>query len=171
MAKNRALVVVDMQKDFVTGALANKEAQKIVPDIARYVRNWKGDLYFTRDTHYEKNYMSSLEGQKLPVPHCLYKSDGWNIVPEIHVPAKAKVINKLTFGSKTLINTLTAKKYDEIVFVGVCTDICVVSNVLLAKASMPETPIKVVERMCAGITPKSHKAALDTMRSCQIDIV
>lgn len=171
MAKNRALVVIDMQKDFVTGALANKEAQKIVPDIARYVRNWKGDLYFTRDTHYEKNYMSSLEGQKLPVPHCLYKSDGWNIVPEIHVPAKAKVINKLTFGSKTLINTLAAKKYDEIVFVGVCTDICVVSNVLLAKAFMPETPIKVVERMCAGVTPKSHKAALETMKMCHIDVV
>ena len=171
MAKNRALVVIDMQNDFVTGALANKEAQKIVPDVARYVKNWKGDLYFTRDTHYDKTYMSSLEGKKLPVPHCIFNTEGWKIIPEIHVPAKAKVVNKLTFGSKTLINTLVTKKYDEIVFVGVCTDICVVSNVLLAKANMPETPIKVVSRLCAGVTPKTHKAALETMKMCHIEVV
>ena len=175
----KILVVVDCQNDFIDGVLGTKEAQVAVPNIVEkiteYVEN--GDVViFTRDTHYE-NYMETAEGKKLPVVHCIKNTDGWKIKPEIRnaAPADVKVIDKLTFGSVELIPHILEKynveDIEEIQFVGFCTDICVVSNVLMVKANLPETKISVIKDCCAGVTVASHEAALTTMQMCQIDII
>lgn len=170
------LVVVDMQKDFVDGALGSAEACAIVPAAAEKIRGFEGEIFATFDTHFE-NYMETAEGKKLPVPHCIKGSEGWQLNGEI---AKAlcergfKPVEKYTFGSVDLPRLIKEAAGDEefgIELIGLCTDICVVSNALLLKASFPEAPIAVDERCCAGVTPEKHTAAIETMRSCQIDIV
>lgn len=170
------LIVVDLQNDFVTGALGTAEARAIVPYAARRVTKAleKGEeIIFTRDTH-SPNYLETQEGRNLPVVHCVKGTTGWELHPKIAAALKdAVVIDKPTFGSKELAEKLALlAELDEleITLVGLCTDICVVSNALLVKAFLPETTVRVIADCCAGVTPESHKAALDTMRMCQIQI-
>ena len=173
----KALVVVDMQNDFITGALANKEGEKIVGKIAKYIEDFEGDVIATMDTHGE-DYGETQEGRKLPVPHCIKGTDGHRIVPEIADALLQKglrgngvvcTLPKPTFGSTELYKFLYGA--DEIEFVGVCTDICVISNAMITKAFFPEAIIKVHKDMCAGVTPESHENALKAMAACQIEIV
>ena len=171
---SKALVVIDMQNDFITGTLANTEGQKIVPKITDFIRNFDGDIIATRDTHTE-NYMNTQEGKKLPVPHCIKNTDGWNIVPEIQTALDEKenrvfYIDKPTFGSIALGDLVGRKLYDEVTLVGVCTDICVISNAMTIKACALETKVIVLKDLCAGVTPESHKTALDAMAACQITV-
>ena len=177
----KVLVVVDMQKDFIDGSLGTKEAQAIVPNVKKKIKEsvQNGDLIvYTRDTHY-KNYIDTKEGQKLPVEHCIYKTDGWQIPEELLPPftyENAFIINKETFGYQELAKKIKdALVYstgcEEIELVGLCTDICVVSNALLLKAAFYEDyEISVDASCCAGVTPVSHEAALKTMEMCQINI-
>ena len=168
----KILVVVDMQKDFVDGALGSKEAVAIVPAVVEKIKSYSiEDIFVTRDTH-QPNYMETQEGKNLPVVHCVEGTDGWQLDERVsQVVEGATFINKPTFGSTVLVDTIKAiseKEDIEIELVGLCTDICVVSNALLLKASMPEVPISVDPLCCAGVTPEKHEAALETMRSCQI---
>ena len=169
------LVVVDMQKDFVDGALGSKEAVAIVPAVAEKIRDHKGDIFVTLDTHHE-NYMETQEGKKLPVPHCIKGTDGWKLDDEVEKALAGKeytVIEKVTFGSvdlPALIREKTGGDDFTAEFIGLCTDICVVSNALLVKANFPEAALSVDSACCAGVTPEKHEAALETMRSCQIDV-
>ena len=163
------LVVVDMQKDFVDGSLANPMAQEIVTPIAEYVKNFEGDVFATRDTHQE-NYLESSEGKKLPIVHCVHGTPGWEIVSKIAQALEdknAKIIDKPTFG---YMDWNFMQAYEEVTLIGTCTDICVVSNALLLKAHFPEAPIAVDAAGCAGVTPQAHEAALATMVSCQIQV-
>ena len=167
----KVLIVVDMQVDFVNGSLGTAEAQAIVPAAVEKVRGHEGPVIFTRDTH-GPDYLDTQEGKKLPVEHCIEGTGGWQIVPELRDYA-VDVVNKGTFGSTALAERLRAQAGDieSIEVIGLCTDICVVSNALLLKAAMPEVPIRVDSRCCAGVTPEKHLAALETMRSCQIDVI
>lgn len=165
----KTLVVVDMQKDFIDGSLGTKEAVLIVPSVARKIEEYRanGDqIIFTRDTH-QKNYLETQEGKKLPVEHCIEGTDGWQIAKELEVRPEDLIINKITFGyvwDKNLI------KGSEIELVGLCTDICVISNALGLKSVLPETPISVDASCCAGVTPQSHANALEAMKMCQIEV-
>lgn len=170
----KVLVVVDMQNDFISMALGTKEAKAIVPNVVEKVLSYpKENIYFTLDTH-EENYMETQEGKNLPVPHCIKGSEGWKLHSDlIPYAIPSHVIEKPTFGSLTLAETLKKENEKEpiqIELVGLCTDICVVSNALLLKPTMPEVPISVDETCCAGVTPEAHLAALATMRSCQIEV-
>ena len=170
------LIVVDIQNDFVDGALGSEEAVKIIPNAARKIKDFDGEIFVTYDTHFE-NYSNTLEGKKLPVAHCIKGTTGWNLNPDIAKSLegkKYKSIEKHTFGSAELPQILKesiGEETAEITLIGLCTDICVVSNALLIKAALTETEIYVDSACCAGVTPSSHKAALDTMRSCQINIL
>ena len=166
------LVVVDMQNDFIDGALGTKEAVTIVPKVEERIRNFKGTVLFTRDTH-ESWYLDTQEGKKLPVPHCIRNTEGWQIRNELDSLRKTEPIDKETFGSTDLAAELVAMNIEigSITFVGLCTDICVISNALLVKAALPEVPIIVDAACCAGVTPESHENALNAMKMCQIDIV
>ena len=171
----RILVVVDMQKDFVDGALGTKEALAIVPAVVEKIKSYDaGDVFFTKDTH-QKDYMSTQEGSNLPVEHCIEGTPGWELDKEVaKVLRGSKVVNKPTFGSTDLarmIGNIASGEEIEIELIGLCTDICVVSNALLLKAFMPEVKISVDSACCAGVTPTKHEAALETMRSCQINVV
>lgn len=184
----KILIVVDMQNDFVDAALGTKEAVAIVPAVIRKIKSYQGELVIaTRDTHQE-NYMETSEGRHLPVPHCIEGTYGWKIrsdVAEVLKEVNAQVINKPTFGSVALAEQITAlvRGTDcavreelnatdlEIELIGLCTDICVVSNALLLKANLPEAVIKVDASCCAGVTPESHEAALTTMKMCQIEVM
>ncbi len=167
----KILVVVDMQNDFIDGALGTKEAVAIVPRVAEKIRSFPGRVIFTRDTH-EQNYMDTQEGQKLPVPHCIRGTEGWQICSELADFCKEEPVDKPTFGSVKLGEQLRQANEEEaiesITFVGLCTDICVISNALLAKAYLPEIPITVDASCCAGVTPESHQNALNAMKVCQI---
>ena len=167
------LIVVDMQNDFIDGALGTKEAVAIVPGVKEKIENFDGVVLFTRDTH-ETYYLGTQEGQKLPVPHCIRDTEGWQIRSELDALRKTEPIDKETFGSTDLAGELVAMNEDNeiksITFVGLCTDICVISNALLAKASLPEVPIIVDAKCCAGVTPESHENALKAMEACQIQI-
>ena len=169
------LIVVDMQKDFIDGALGTAEAVAIVPAVVEKVKGFQGDILFTRDTHFE-NYMDTQEGRNLPVPHCIRGTEGWQICKELLPYAEDKpVIDKVTFGAMEL-GTMLQKMHEEdeiasITFVGLCTDICVISNVMIAKAFLPEVPISVDAACCAGVTPDSHNTALASMRTCQVKII
>ena len=167
------LIVVDMQNDFIDGTLGTKEAVAIVPKVEEKIRNFDGKVFFTRDTH-ETYYLETQEGKNLPVPHCIRGTDGWQIRKELDVLRKTEPIDKETFGSTDLAGELVTINEDEeigsITLVGLCTDICVISNAMLLKAFLPETPIIVDASCCAGVTPKSHETALDAMRMCQINI-
>lgn len=167
------LIVVDMQNDFVSGALGSADAQAIVPNVVEKVKGFDGRVIFTRDTHLE-NYMDTQEGHNLPVPHCIKGTAGWEICPEL-APLCKEVIDKPTFGSAKLSELLVAADKEEpissITLVGLCTDICVISNAMLAKAFLPEVPVTVDAACCAGVTPDSHKNALAAMLPCQITVI
>ena len=168
------LVVVDMQNDFIDGALGTKEAVAIVPKVEEKIRNFNGTVLFTRDTH-ENWYLETQEGKKLPVSHCIRDTEGWQIRRELDILRKTEPVDKETFGSTDLADDLVAMNIaDEIksiTFVGLCTDICVISNALLVKAALPEVPIIVDAACCAGVTPESHENALKAMEMCQVEVV
>ena len=168
------LVVVDMQNDFIDGALGTKEAVAIVPKVEEKIRNFNGTVFFTRDTH-ENWYLETQEGKKLPVPHCIRDTEGWQIRRELDILRKTEPVDKETFGSTDLTDDLVAMNIDDeiksITFVGLCTDICVISNALLVKAALPEVPIIVDAACCAGVTPESHENALKAMEMCQVEVV
>lgn len=171
----KILLVIDMQNDFINGALGTPEAEAIVGRVAEEIRKYPTEnVIATRDTHTE-DYLNTQEGRKLPVVHCVRGTPGWKLHPEIAAALKgAAVIDKPTFGSRELaekLSLLSEQDNLEVTLAGLCTDICVVSNALLIKAFLPETPVRVIVDCCAGVTPESHQAALDTMRMCQIEIV
>ena len=150
------LIVVDMQKDFVDGALGSKEALAIVDGVVEKIRGFEGEIFVTLDTHYE-NYMETAEGFKLPVPHCIEGQEGWQL--------DRKVKEALDGKRYTVVEEFTFE------MLGLCTDICVVSNALILKAHFTEIPLSVHADLCAGVTPESHRAALQTMKMCQIDVL
>ncbi len=161
----KTLLVIDMQNDFIDGALGSGEAVAIVPAVkekilARQAEGWQ--ILYTRDTHGE-DYLNTPEGKMLPVPHCIRESQGWQIREELYI-AGCEIVDKPTFGYTGW------DKYDfeEVELIGLCTDICVVSNALILKALFPEARLSVDPRCCAGVTPASHEAALTTMKMCQI---
>ena len=170
------LVVVDMQNDFIDGALGTKEAEAIVPAAVKEIEGFDGEILATFDTHFE-NYLDTAEGKKLPVTHCVKDSDGWQLNADIKAALDKKgftPVEKLTFGSKDLPALIEEKAGDDdfsIELLGLCTDICVVSNALLLKAYFPEKSISVKESCCAGVTPDTHNAAISTLQCCQIDII
>lgn len=170
------LVVVDMQKDFIDGALGTEEACAIVPRVVSKILSFDGEIIATLDTHYE-NYMETSEGRKLPVMHCIKGTAGWQLDEKVAGALQSRgylPLEKNTFGSVTLPELIAQKAGGEafsVELVGLCTDICVVSNALLLKAFYPEVEITVDEVCCAGVTPQAHEAALQTMRSCQINII
>ena len=190
----KVLVVVDMQNDFITGVLGTEEAKAITPKVAQYIRDHADKdtvLFFTRDTH-DADYLNTQEGKKLPIPHCLKDTYGWELAPEMeeviydtrdkysdfdtYFPyVSDHIIDKPTFGSIDLQNLLYVLDEEddvkEITLLGVCTDICVISNAMLAKATLPEATVKVVADCCAGVSPETHKTALEAMKLCQIDII
>ena len=171
----KILLVIDMQNDFIDGPLGTLEAEAIVDKVVRVIYKYPiEDIIITRDTH-GKDYLETQEGRFLPVPHCIKGTLGWNIHPRITAALNgATIIGKSTFASRRLAEKLAAMARTEeleITMVGLCTDICVVSNALLIKADLPETPIRVISSCCAGVTPESHKAALKTMHMCQIEIL
>ena len=167
------LVVVDMQNDFIDGALGTKEAVAILPAVKEKIENFDGKVIFTRDTHFE-NYMETQEGKNLPVPHCIKGTKGWEIRSELMDLCKDNPIDKLTFGSSELGNILVEENkvntIESITFIGLCTDICVISNVMIAKAFLPEVKVIVDAACCAGVTPESHKNALEAMKVCQVSV-
>ena len=164
------LIVVDMQNDFIDGALGTPEAVAIVPYVKEKIESFDGKVFFTRDTHFE-NYMSTEEGRNLPVPHCVKGTDGWQIRAELDALRTTEAIDKLTFGSRELVDVLAAEgEIESITFVGLCTDICVISNAMVVKAFYPEIPLTVDARCCAGVTPESHARALAAMKICQIKV-
>ena len=170
------LIVVDMQKDFITGSLGTKEACAILPDVIEKIRNFDGKVIFTKDTH-EEDYLDTQEGKNLPVKHCIIGEDGWMLADELEKMAEelgSKIYNKPTFGCVGLSESLKKENdktpIEEIELCGLCTDICVISNAMLLKAFMPEVEIAVDAKCCAGVTPGSHKNALEAMKMCQITI-
>lgn len=177
------LIVVDLQNDFVTGALGTREAEAIVPAAARRAAQAleRGEeILFTRDTHGE-DYLDTQEGKRLPVPHCVRGTEGWEIVPQLaSYTAGRTPIDKPTFGSRYLGSILKARDEDlrkqgkpgveRVTLIGLCTDICVISNALLVKAFLPEAEIVVDAACCAGVTPESHSNALAAMRACQVTV-
>ena len=167
------LVVVDMQNDFIDGALGTKEAQSIVSNVYKKIEDYRSPgrmVVFTRDTHYW-DYIYSAEGRKLPVEHCIKDTEGWQITSEIPVLDDEKIIDKPSFGSLELAEELGNYNISSIKLIGLCTDICVISNAMILKAKFPEVPIEVDSSCCAGVTPESHENALNAMKMCQIDII
>lgn len=170
------LIVVDMQKDFVDGSLGTKEAQAIVHNVCRKIMSFEGDIIVTFDTHSE-NYLETSEGRKLPVKHCIKGTEGFGLDENVKSALEGKgytAVEKPTFGSVLLPEIIKEKAMGEeftVELIGLCTDICVVSNALLIKANFPEAEISVDSSCCAGVTPDSHNSALNTMRSCQINVM
>ena len=168
---SKILIVVDMQNDFIDGALGTKEAVEIVPYVKDVIESFDGKVYFTRDTHFE-NYMETQEGANLPVPHCIKDTNGWQIRAELDALRRTEAIDKLTFGSSALVDVLKVEKdIESITFVGLCTDICVISNAMVVKAFFPELPLIVDAKGCAGVSPESHQRALEAMKVCQIKVI
>ncbi|MCI8319529.1 MAG: cysteine hydrolase [Dorea sp.] len=171
----KVLLVIDMQNDFIDGALGTEEAVKIVPRAVEKIKAFDGKIWATRDTH-EENYLDTQEGKNLPVRHCIRGTKGWEICPEIQGLLKEEPIDKAAFGSMEAGRIL--KEYHErteavesVTLLGLCTDICVISNAMIVKASLPEVPVIVDASCCAGVTPESHRRALDAMKACQIMVV
>ena len=170
------LIVVDMQKDFVDGALGTSEAVAIVPAVCEKIRTFEGEILVTYDTH-PATYLDTAEGKKLPVVHCVEDTDGWQLdarVAEALAEKEYLALKKPTFGSTDLpffVDSIAKEEDFDVTLIGLCTDICVVSNALLLKAHFPEMPISVVADCCAGVTPETHAAALTTMKMCQIDVI
>ena len=172
----KCLVVIDVQNDFVSGSLGTPEAQAMLPRLEEKLRGFEGCVWMTLDTH-GADYMDTQEGKHLPVPHCVRGTEGWQLAGELGKLAEslgAGIVEKPTFGSEELVASLKALyeagELESIELVGLCTDICVVSNALMLKAAMPELPMSVDSACCAGVTPQKHKAALEVMRSCQIAV-
>ena len=170
----KILIVIDMQNDFIDAALGTQEAVGIVEAVKEKIRSYPAaDVIATMDTHGD-NYMNTQEGKYLPVPHCIKGSDGWQIRADIAaLLTGAAIYEKPTFGSTAMaadLKAISEKEEIELELIGLCTDICVVSNALLLKATMPEVKISVDPACCAGVTPEKHLAALETMRSCQIQV-
>lgn len=168
------LIVVDMQNDFIDGALGSNEAAAILPAVKAKIESFDGRVIFTRDTH-EADYLTTQEGRNLPVEHCVMGTDGWQINAELEALRSEEPIDKPTFGSVALAQFLKAyddyeEKIESVTLIGLCTDICVISNAMLIKAFLPETPIAVDAACCAGVTPESHENALNSMAVCQISI-
>ena len=167
----RLLIVVDMQKDFIDGALGTAEAQAVVGNVKKKIEEYQAagdEVIFTLDTH-DEDYLETQEGKNLPVPHCIRGTDGWELDASLK-EFQGKRFEKNTFGSKQLAEFLAECDYESIELVGLCTDICVSSNALLIKAMTPETPISVDASCCAGVTPESHQNALNAMKMCHIAI-
>ena len=165
------LIVVDMQNDFIDGALGTAEAVAIVPYVKEKIEKFEGKVLFTRDTH-EIDYLSTQEGRNLPVEHCIKGTNGWQIRSELDILRKTEAIDKPTFGSTALVHLLQkANDVEAVELIGLCTDICVISNAMLIKAAFPEVPVTVDAKCCAGVTPQSHQNALDAMKMCQIRVV
>ena len=169
----KALVVVDMQNDFIDGALGSPAACEIVEGVDAYVKGYDGKIIFTRDTH-PACYLDTMEGKRLPVPHCIKDSCGWQISDKITVPDGAVIIDKPTFGSLALADELRRMNAEEAIteieLLGLCTDICVISNAFIAKAALPEVKIVVNAALSRGVSKESHDTALQAMRMCHIDI-
>lgn len=171
----KLLLVIDMQNDFIDGALGTKEAAAIVPNAVKRIREFDGDILYTRDTHFE-NYPETQEGKNLPVFHCIKGTPGWELHPEIKAlrdAGNSPVLDKVTFGAKELPAYLEARYPGGLAgveLIGLCTDICVISNAMLLKAFFPELPVSVTASCCAGVTPESHENALNAMKMCQIII-
>ncbi len=170
----RTLIVVDMQKDFIDGSLGTKEACGIVENVKNKISEYadrQDEIIFTRDTH-QADYLETSEGKKLPVEHCIQGTEGWQIPEELRT-ANAIYVDKPGFGWPYWRETVRQYHLDfcEIEIVGLCTDICVVSNALILKALYPDVEITVDSKCCAGVTPKTHKAALETMKMCQINVL
>ena len=164
----KTLIVIDMQNDFIDGALGTKEAQAIVPNVKKKIEEYKArgdEIIFTRDTHFEK-YLETNEGKHLPVEHCIRNTHGWHIADGLATDG-CDCVDKITFGWTKWYGY----DFEEIELVGLCTDICVVSNALILKATFPEINITVDASCCAGVTPESHQAALTTMKMCQINVI
>lgn len=170
----KILIVVDMQNDFIDGSLGTAEAVQIVPRVAEKILNFEGAVFATRDTH-SADYLNTAEGRKLPIVHCAEGSDGWQIQKDIAALIHTSPFDKPSFGSlqlmEYLINLNQRTPIDEVQLVGLCTDICVISNALLLKAALPEVKITVDSSCCAGVTPGSHANALMAMDMCQIDVI
>lgn len=173
---SKALIIVDMQNDFLTGSLANPEAVNIIPKIVDLINSGEYDhMVFTLDTHYS-NYLDTQEGKILPVEHCIAGEDGWDLPKKLRElvldEGTTTLVVKSTFGTTQLASHLEIfGNFDEVTFCGTCTDICIVSNALILKAMRPNLKINVKADCCAGLTPEKHKAALDVMESCQINII
>lgn len=171
---NDILVVVDMQNDFIDGVLGTAEAVGIVDRVAELTSGFDGRIIFTRDTH-GADYLDTREGKYLPIPHCIELSRGWQISDKLDASRAFAVIDKPTFGSPELAELLRKenelRRLGSVTLVGLCTDICVISNAMLIKAVLPETDIRVIADACAGVSPRSHRVALEAMKACQIDIV
>lgn len=171
------LIVVDMQVDFVDGALGTKEAVEIVPNVVEKIKSYEGEVIYTMDTH-TADYLTTQEGKNLPVEHCIRLTKGWELVPEIkklQVEAESKIFEKDTFGSIGLVEYMKElngrEGLDRVDMVGLCTDICVISNAMLVKTAVPEVPIYVWEACTAGVTEESKENALNAMRVCQIGVL
>jgi len=178
----KILVVIDMQNDFISGVLGTKEAMEIVPKVIKKIQDWDDCIYATRDTH-TNNYLNTQEGQKLPIVHCVLNTEGWAIQNEVakalkdrEVNEETNIINKPIFGSYQLAMILQdlaiRGNLEEVHLIGLCTDICVISNAMTLKSFLPlDTRIVVDASCCAGVTPESHKTALEAMKMCQIEII
>jgi len=172
----KVLIVIDMQNDFTTGVLGNSETASVAGNVTEYIKKFReteknGKIIATLDTHSE-NYMNTQEGRYLPVPHCIRGTDGWKIVPEVEKALDDCIrLEKITFGAIDLPFAVGRDgDIEEIQLIGVCTDICVISNAMIIKSAFPEVPVKVIANCCAGVSPESHHTALDAMRACQIII-
>lgn len=169
----KVLLVIDMQNDFVYGALGTKEATLIVENVIEKIENFKGKIFFTKDTHF-KDYLNTREGRFLPVEHCIKETEGWEIVDGVY-DGVSEIVEKNTFGSFDLVEKLRkldeVEKIESIELIGICTDICVLSNAILVKTAFPEIDIVVDTKCCAGVTPNTHNNSIESMRMCQILIV
>lgn len=170
---NKLLIIVDMQNDFIDAALANPTAQAIVPGIVDFVKAWEGKIGITLDTHQE-NYLETQEGKNLPIPHCVIGTPGHQLNSKIAEVLNNRInytITKPTFGFNGWQQYGLDKHFDEVVLVGTCTDICVISNALAIKAACPEMKVTVIANLCAGLNIEKHNAALEVMRSCQVNVI
>lgn len=177
----KVLVVVDMQNDFIDGALGTKEAQTIVPNVVKKIEEYNKEECFivaTMDSHGAATYLKTQEGKNLPVEHCIIGTNGWRITDKININNFGEICTKNTFGKINIRDYIREAEQtglygelESIELVGLCTDICVISNAIILKASFPEIPITVDASCCAGVTPESHKNALEAMKMCQINII
>ena len=172
--EKKKLIIIDVQNDFVTGSLGTQEARRMLPRLLDKASRFSGEILLTKDSHSD-NYLDTQEGKMLPVPHCIIGTEGWEFpreLEELRAKRNAKVYQKPCFGSTELVSDLKEayenNMLDSVELVGICTDICVISNALMIKSAMPELPVFADASCCAGVTPEKHEAALEVMRSCQV---
>ena len=169
----KLLIIVDMQNDFIDGSLANKDAQDIIPNMVKYINDFSGDIAITLDTH-NLDYMSTQEGRLLPIPHCIKGSEGHKLNSSIATAIEGRTkytLTKYGFGYTEYSSLNLDKIYDEVILVGTCTDICVISNALAIKQAYPELKVSVISSLCAGVNKDLHDSALKVMKSCQINVL